>query len=270
MMRSLWTGASGMKAQQFNVDTISNNIANVNTTGYKRETTEFKSLLYQTMSRASEDNKGNVKPTNLQVGLGVRYVATSRDYTIGNLDPTGQSLDLALEGEGFLTIDRDGEQLYTRDLNLKLGVYEGEYVLSTTEGYPVMSTSGERITIPKEVSVDDIAITPEGTFEYTDKSGVTHQLDQQLAIVQFRNRQGLEAVGSNFYASTVASGDPIAETDGTMPTKTRIKQGYKESSNVQIADEMVKLIVAQRAYELNSKSIQTSDSMLELANNLKR
>lgn len=270
MMRSLWTGASGMKAQQFNVDTISNNIANVNTTGYKRETTEFKSLLYQTMSRSSEDNNGNVKPTNLQVGLGVKYVATSRDYTMGNLDYTGQKLDLALEGEGFLAVDRDGEQLYTRDLNLKLGVYDGEYILSTTEGYPVMSTDGDIITIPVEVAVEDISITAEGNFEYVDADGVTQTLGQQLSIVQFRNRQGLEAVGSNFYTATVASGEAIPEVDGIMPTTTRVKQGYKEASNVQVADEMVKLIVAQRAYELNSKAIQTSDSMLELANNLKR
>jgi len=270
MMRALWTGSSGMKAQQLNVDTIANNLANVNTTGYKKEGIEFKSLLYQTMARSSEDNNGNIKPTNLQVGLGVKYVATTRDYSMGNLDQTGNSLDLALEGEGFLTIQRDGENLYTRDLSLKLGVYEGAYILSTTEGYPVLSAGGDIITIPAEVSIDTISITEEGTFEYTDTDGASQNLGQQLSIVQFRNRQGLEGVGSNLFKESVASGEAIAEIDDTMPTKTRVKQGYKEGSNVQVADEMVKLIVAQRAYELNSKTIQTADTMLDLANNLKR
>lgn len=270
MMRALWTGASGMKAQQFNIDTISNNLANVNTTGYKKESTEFKTLLYQTMSKSVANEQGNVKPTNLQVGLGVKYVATTRDFSMGNLDQTGNALDMALEGEGFLTVRRGDQDVYTRDINLKLGVYENQYILTTTDGYPVLSTDGENIVIPLEATIDKLVITEEGTFQYVDQNKETQDLGQQLSIVQFQNKQGLEAVGSNFFASTDSSGPAIAEIDGTLPTTTKVRQYWKEASNVQVADEMVNLIVAQRAYELNSKSIQTADSMLELANNLKR
>lgn len=270
MIRALWTGASGMKAQQFNIDTISNNLANVSTTGYKRESTEFKSLLYQTMSKSTADQNNTTKPTNLQVGLGVRYVATSRDFAMGNLDQTNKSLDLALIGDGFLAVRVNDEDMYTRDLNLKLGMYEGQYVLTTTEGYPVLSTEGDIIPIPMEAVVDRLVITEEGEFQYIDENKAEQDLGLQLSLVQFQNKQGLEATGGNFFRATAASGDPILEIDGTLPTTTKVRQGYKEASNVQVADEMVQLIVAQRAYELNSKAIQTADSMLELANNLKR
>lgn len=273
MIRALWTGASGMKAQQFSIDTISNNLANVSTNGFKAETPEFKSLLYQTMSRSSEDVNGNVKPTNLQVGLGVKYVATSRNFEMGNLNETGASLDMALEGEGFLTVQVGGDEYYTRDASLKLGRYDGEYVLTTAEGYPVLNTDGDIIPIPMDAIVDQIIITQEGNIQYVDPQSngtTTADLGMQFSIVQFQNKQGLEAVGSNLFKATDASGEPMAEIDGEVPTLTKIRQGYKEASNVQVANEMVNLIVAQRAYELNSKSIQTADSMLELANNLKR
>lgn len=273
MIRALWTGASGMKAQQFSIDTISNNLANVSTNGFKSETPEFKTLLYQTMSKSSEDQNGSVKPTNLQVGLGVKYVATSRNFNMGNLANTGGSLDLALEGEGFLTVRVGEEEVYTRDAALKLGRYEGEYILTTSEGYPVLNTDGDVIPIPPEAIVDQLIITPEGNLQYVDdniSSTETQDLGVQFGIVQFQNKQGLEAIGGNFYKATDASGPAIAEADGETPTLTKLRQYYKEMSNVQVADEMVNLIVAQRAYELNSKSIQTADSMLELANNLKR
>lgn len=268
MIRALWTGASGMKAQQFSIDVIANNLANVNTTGYKKETPEFKSLLYQTMSRSTADQNNNIKPTNLQVGLGVKYVATSRDFSNGNLDETGKTLDLALEGEGFLAIDVNGTEMYTRDLTLKLGVYDGEYVLTTTEGYRVLDTNGENIIIPLE-AVEDVIITQEGVLQYVDGADETQEI-AQLSLAQFQNKQGLEAAGDNLFRQTDASGAPIYEIEGNTPTLTKVHQGWKEASNVQVASEMVNLIVAQRAYELNSKSIQTADSMLELANNLKR
>ncbi len=269
MIRALWTGASGMKAQQFNIDVISNNLANVSTTGYKRENAEFKSLLYQTMSRPAADQNNNVRPTNLQVGLGVRYIATSRDFRSGNLDQTGKSLDLALIGDGFLSIQVGNEQLYTRDLTLKLGIYDGEYVLTTSEGYPVLNTDGDIIQIPAEAVIDEIVISEEGSLQYIDANRETQQI-ATLSLVQFQNKQGLEATGGNFFKATDASGAPLYEVDGNTPSRTKVWQGYKEASNVQVADEMVQLIVAQRAYELNSKAIQTADSMLEVANNLKR
>lgn len=270
MMRSLWTAASGMKAQQLSVDTISNNLANVDTTAYKKERVEFKTMLYQTLSKSSADEAGNAKPTNLQVGLGVRSVATSRDFTMGNLDNTGNALDLALEGEGFLTIQRGDDIVYTRDANLKLGLYGDEYALTTSDGYPVLDIDGQIIYIPDEVTVDNLSITTDGDFQYMNADNEAVDLGQRLSIVQFQNKQGLEAIGSNFYRETVASGPALAEADGNLSTYTRVLQGYKEASNVQVAEEMVKLIVAQRAYELNSKAIQTSDTMLEQANNLKR
>lgn len=273
MIRALWTGASGMKAQQFSIDTISNNLANVSTNGFKAEAPEFKTLLYQTMSRSSEDANGNVKPTNLQVGLGVKYVATSRDFGTGNFNETGASLDVALEGEGFLAVQVGDEIYYTRDTSLKLGKYNDEYVLTTAEGYPILNTNGGVIPIPSDVVVDNIIITLEGDIQYISSEGngtTVEDLDMRFSMVQFQNKQGLEAVGSNFFRVTDASGEPMAEIDGELPTYTKMRQGYKEASNVQVATEMVNLIVAQRAYELNSKSIQTADSMLELANNLKR
>lgn len=270
MMRSLWTAASGMKAQQLSVDTISNNLANVDTTAYKKERVEFKSLLYQTLSRSSADEAGSAKPTNLQVGLGVRSISTTRDFTMGNVDNTGNALDLAFDGEGFLTIQRGEEIVYTKDANLKLGLYEGEYILTTSEGYPVLDTESEYIYIPEEVTVDNLVITEEGDFQYMNADNEAEDLGQRLGVVQFQNKQGLEAIGGNFYKETVASGPALFEADGDLATTTRVMQGYREASNVQVAEEMVKLIVAQRAYELNSKAIQTSDSMLEQANNLKR
>lgn len=273
MIRALWTGASGMRAQQFSIDTISNNLANVSTSGFKAESPEFKTLLYQTMSRSSEDDNGNVKPTNLQVGLGVKYVATSRNFETGNFNETGASLDMALEGEGFLAVQVGDQIYYTRDTSLKLGRYEGEYVLTTAEGYPALNTNNEPIPIPSNVVIDEIIITQEGNIQYVDPEGngtTVQDLGMQFSIVQFQNKQGLEAVGSNFFRTTDASGEPMPEIDGNLPTITKMRQGYKEASNVQVATEMVNLIVAQRAYELNSKSIQTADSMLELANNLKR
>lgn len=269
MMRSLWTAASGMNAQQLNVDTISNNISNVNTTAYKKERLEFKSLLYQTMERASLDDSDTGKPVNLQVGLGVKPIATSRMFTQGNMEMTENKTDLAIEGQGFFMIQTGEDEVsYTRDGNFKVSIADGENVLVTSEGYYVLSTDGEYITIPQEVAIKDIVISSSGALSYTlngeqEDSGLT------IGVVQFANPQGLEAIGGNLYAQTLASGEPILEADGEV-NGSKIAQGYRELSNVNIAEEMVNLIVAQRAYELNSKAITTSDEMLQQANNLKK
>lgn len=270
MMRSLWTAASGMNAQQLNVDTISNNISNVNTTGYKKERLEFKSLLYQTMERATLDKSYTGKPVNLQVGLGVRPIATSRVFSQGNLERTDNKTDVAIQGQGFFMIKTGEEEVsYSRDGNFKISVgADGQNNLVTSEGYFVLNTDGEPVSIPSTVAVEDIAIGPDGAISYM-KNGEQQDLGIKIGLVQFPNPQGLEAVGGNLYRKTSASGEPILEADGEV-VKSTIAQGFREMGNVNIADEMVNLIVAQRAYELNSKAITTSDEMLQQANNLKR
>lgn len=269
MMRSLWTAASGMTAQQLNVDNIANNIANVNTTAYKKERVEFKSLLYQTIDRASLDASDNGEPVNLQVGLGVRPVAISRSFGTGSLELTENKLDFAINGNGFFMV-RTGEDevAFTRDGSFKISVGDDGNTLVTSEGYQVLNSEGEEITIPSEVSLNDIQVASDGTISYI-LDGETETLDGTIGLYQFANPQGLEAIGGNLYLATVASGEAINEADGDINNTSSIIQGYLEMSNVNIAEEMVNLIVAQRAYELNSKAITTSDAMLQQANNLK-
>jgi len=273
MMRSLWTAASGMNSQQLNVDTISNNLSNVNTTGYKKERMEFKSLLYQTMQRADQDPANTVsRPVNLQIGLGVRPIATARFFDQGSVIATSSNMDFAIEGKGFFSIQRaEGDIAYTRDGSFKISVNgDGELALVTSEGYPVLNSEDEPITFPAETKIYSILVDRAGSFTYTNDEGEFEDMGIQLDVVQFSNVQGLEAVGGNFYKVTSASGEPIKESDGEVNELSNIIQNYLERSNVAVADEMVDLIVAQRAYELNSKVIQSSDEMLQTANGLKR
>ncbi len=272
MMRSLWTAASGMNSQQLNVDTISNNLANVNTYGYKTERAEFKSLLYDTMQRADLDpaNQGN-RVVNLQVGSGVRPVGVSRMFTPGSIQRTEQAMDFAIQGNGFFAIQKDENTIaYTKDGAFKLSPVDEGLMMVTTEGYPLLSIDDEPIIIPREISARDVTVDDIGRVMYmqTDRTQVDSGF--QVDIVQFPNVQGLEAVGQNLFLPTPAAGAPMKEVDGDVSTYSTISQGALELSNVQVANEMVNLIVAQRAYELNSKAIQTSDDMLSQANNLKR
>lgn len=270
MMRSLWTAASGMKGQQLNVDTISNNISNINTNSFKKERLEFKSLLYQTMERASLDEADTGKPLNLQVGLGVKPIATSRMFTSGNLQKTENPLDFAIGGDGFFVVKTgEDEQSYTKDGTFKISTNEGENSLVTSDGYYVLDTNGDPIVLPNVPLKDIIINSVNGNISYLNK-GVTEDTGINIAVVQFSNPQGLEAIGGNLYSGTVSSGEPIMELDGDVSKRSSIEQGFLELSNVNIAEEMVNLIVAQRAYELNSKSITTSDEMLQLANNIKK
>jgi flagellar basal-body rod protein FlgG len=272
MMRSLWTAASGMNAQQMNVDTISNNLANVNTTGFKKERMEFKTLMYQTLQRADEDPANfGARPVNLQVGLGVRPMATARIFDQGNLTQTTSPTDFAIEGDGYFVIQATpDETYYTKDGSFKTSNNDGELTLVTSDGFPVLDINGENIIFGEEINPSTISVNDDGTFTYVDTEGVIQDLDYQLDLVQFSNQQGLEAVGKNFFRATVASGEPIQETSGDIANLSNVVQGYIERSNVAVADEMVDLIVAQRAYELNSKAIQASDEMLQNANNLRR
>jgi flagellar basal-body rod protein FlgG len=266
MMRALWTAGSGMKAQQLNVDVISNNLSNVNTTGYKKERLEFKDMLYDTLNRAYLlDGVGN--PVNLQVGHGTAPVATLKSFQNGNLEKTDNPLDFAIDGDGFFTVlGPKGNIVYTRDGSFKISISDNGNMITTSDGYPVLDESGVEIILDFDVS--RLNVTPEGEISYTDENGVVVPLGQRLGIVKFSNRHALESVGNNFYSNNSASGEAV--TDEEMGVRSNVMQYYLESSNVQVVEEMVKLIVAQRAYEINSKAIQSADEMLGIANNLKR
>lgn len=266
MMRALWTASSGMTSQQLNVDVIANNLANVNTTGFKKERVEFKDLLYQTMSRAYMlDDNG--KPVNLQVGHGSTVAATVKDYSIGNFEKTDNPLDFAIDGEGFFTVmGAKGDIVYTRDGSFKISVFEEGKKLTTSDGYPVLDESGNEIFL--DIDLSRLVVSPLGELSYVDETGAAVSLGQSIGVVKFPNKFGLESVGGNFYVQNSASGFAVA--DWELGARSTINQGYLESSNVKVVEEMVKLIVAQRAYEVNSKSIQSADEMLGMANNLKR
>lgn len=271
MMRSLWTAASGMTTQQMNVDTIANNLANVNTTGFKKETLEFKSLLYETMQKAGVDQKGNGRPVALQVGHGVRAVATNVNFSQGTIQRTDNMLDFALDGKGFFSIlGPNNEQFYTRDGSFKLSVVDEELMLTTSEGYPVLNSDDEPILLENTLDLNRLEIGNDGAFRYMNEDNEMEDLDITFKIVQFNNPSGLEKTGNNLLRATTASGMSILEQDNDDLKKSTLIGQSLEYSNVQTVEEMVKLIVAQRAYEVSSKAIQTSDDMLAQANQLKR
>jgi flagellar basal-body rod protein FlgG len=259
-----------MTTQQLHVDNIAHNLANVNTYGYKKERMEFKSLLYETMKRATFDpNVNSGQPVNLQVGHGVRPIAVSRIFTMGSMQRTDNPQDFAIEGDGFFSVMRDGEIFYTRDGAFKLAPTDEGLMLTTAEGYAVLDVDGEFIVFPDDILFTSVSADEAGNLYYNTQNEVI-PLNMQFMIVQFPNAQGLEGIGSNLLAETTASGAPLFEADGEVNRYSRIIQGVLEMSNVSVADEMVNLIVAQRAYELNSRAITTSDEMLQTANNLKR
>ena len=262
MMRSLWTAASGMVAQQANIDVISNNLANVNTTGFKKSRTDFQDLMYQNMRQAgATTGDDNQVPTGIQIGLGVRQVATQKIYTEGSFQSTGSELDMAIEGDGFFQISMpDGTINYTRDGSFKR---DSTGRIVTSDGYPLEPA----ITIPTEATA--IAVSSEGVVTATIPGQTDPQELGQLQLARFVNPSGLDSLGRNLLKETAASGAAVVTNPGTDGAGT-IVQKYVEMSNVQVVEEMVNMIVAQRAYEMNSKAITTSDAMLETAANLKR
>lgn len=272
MVRSLWTAASGMRAQQINVDTVANNLANVNTVGYKKEVNEFKTLLYQTIQAKTTSANGDTKPVGAQVGLGVKDAAITSIFTQGNITQTDKSTDFAIEGKGFFTLmDIDGETVYTRNGEFLWTTSENGVMLSNSAGLPVLDTNGTPIEFdPEEYDISELTIDSQGNICYPDETGNPQSLGIQMGVVQFVNPSGLMKEGGSIYKATEASGEAIYEADGMVAKRSKIAQGYLEGSNVQVVDEMVNLIVAQRAYEMNSKAITTSDSMMDTANNLKR
>ncbi len=279
MMRSLWTAASGMLAQQTNLDTISNNLANVNTAGYKKDTVEFKSLLYQTLQNTSTNNAGENKPVPAQVGLGTRTASITTVFSQGGLQETPNDTYMAIEGSGFFKVrDKDGNICYTRDGSFNVQPVEGGTMLCTSEGYPVLDQNNNPIVIPSEYRTDDFTVDTDGNIFVAGADGEKVPLtatvngqpyNQQIGLVQFNNPAGLNSIGGNLYEPTAASGQPLEESTNPALKKSLVHQGYIEMSNVQVADEMVNMIVAQRAYEMNSKAIQASDEMLQQANNLR-
>lgn len=271
MVRSLWTGASGMIAQQTAVDTISNNLSNINTTGYKKETVEFKSLLYSKLQRKTEDNEGNPKPVIGQVGAGVRVASVTSRFDQGNLTATGNTLDVALEGTGFFQVAMpDGSIGYTRQGNFNVSVGIDGMTLCTSDGYAVLDRGGNEIVFPEDVETSRLTIDSEGRLFYRNPQEQIVDLNIQIGLVQFNNRAGLTKLSGSYLAASESSGEPRFEGDDEALKPTKVRSGYLEASNVQAVDEMVNLIVAQRAYEMNSKVINASDEMLQQANNLRR
>ncbi len=273
MVRSLWSAASGMIAQQTNVDTIANNLANVNTTGYKTETAEFKSLLYQTMQTKTTSANGENKPISAQVGLGVRNSAITTIFKQGPLLASSSDTAFAIEGKGFFAVrGEDGQTYYTRNGDFNFNTGGGTTLtLSTSDGLPVLDTSGRPITLNTTTYVaSKISVSPNGQLCYPDAANNPQPIGITIGLYQFSNPAGLEKTGDTLYAVTDASGNALNESTNNNLDKSSIAQGYLEGSGVQVVDEMVNMIVAQRTYEMNSKAITTSDEMMELANNLKR
>lgn len=271
MMRSLWTAASGMKSQQLNVDVISNNLANVNTIGYKKETAEFKSLLYQTIQTETTTANGENKPIGAQVGLGVRNSSITSDFTQGSINASNGDFDFAIDGEGFFQImGNDGETYYSRTGSFQITTAVGGVMIADSEGRPVLDETGQSIIFDSSVDTSKVTISSDGEVCYPDETNNPKPMGIKVGLVRFSNPAGLEKIGSGMYKETEASGEATLESQMTGVKKSVLKQGYLEGSNVQVVDEMVDLIVAQRAYEMNSKAIQAADEMMGQANSLRR
>ncbi len=271
MMRSLWTAASGMISQQTSVDTIANNLANVNTVGYKSESTQFKSLLYQDLQSKTTTANIEQKPVAAQVGLGTRVASITSYFSQGSLNSSDSDTDFAIVGEGFFAArNLDGETVYTRNGNLYMATAIDGMMLATADGYPILDVDDNPIILSTDYKVSELTISTDGELLYPDESNNPVPLGMKIALYQFTNPSGLDKIGGNFYKETESSGVPISEEYDEVGKKSTLKQGYLEASNVQVANEMVNLITAQRAYELCSKAITTSDTMMEQANNLKR
>ena len=260
MTLSLHSAATGMEAQQYNLNVIANNLANVGTTAFKRSQVSFQDLLYQKPRTAgAEDGGGNQVPTGIEVGNGTRVASTNKVFAQGEMVSTNEKFDLAVQGDGFFEIQRpDGTSAYTRDGSFKVSS-TGQVV--TNDGLPVLSGFQNVPT-----GTTGVTISEDGQVTYTTSTGTQ---TFRLTLTRFANPAGLQSLGGNLYLESVASGTPETGSPGEQGFGTT-KQGYLEGSNVNIVQEMVNLITAQRAYEINSKSIQTSDEMLQNVTNMKR
>lgn len=255
MMRSLWTSKTGMEAQQSQLDAISHNLANSSTNGYKKSHVVFEDLIYQNLRQAgSNSSEQTTLPTGLQVGLGTRAVASVRSFTQGNLQQSSNPLDLAVQGNGFFEVQMpDGTTGYTRDGSFQVN-QQGQLV--TNNGYLV----SPGITIP--ANAQNVSIGTDGTVSVSLPGQATPQSVGQIQLASFVNPAGLDPKGQNLFAETAASGTPNTAAPGSNGMGT-VKQGFVETSNVNVVEELIGMIQTQRAYELNSKAIQTSDQMLQ-------
>lgn len=255
MIRSLWISKTGLDAQQTNMDVTANNLANVSTNGFKRSRAVFEDLLYQTLRQpGAQSSQQTQLPSGLQIGTGVRPVAAERIFTQGNLQQTGNSLDVAVNGQGFFSVLLpDGSTAYTRDGSFQVNA-QGQLV--TSSGFQVQPA----ITIP--ANTQSITIGQDGVISVTKAGTVAPSQVGSIQLANFVNAAGLQSMGQNLYLETAASGTPSTNTAGTNGLGT-LSQGYVETSNVNVVEELVSMIQTQRAYELNSKAISTSDQMLQ-------
>lgn len=258
MIRSLWTASTGMSAQQLNLDVIANNLANAQTTGFKKSKANFEDLMYQTIIPPGMTTSSDLTiPTGIQVGMGVKTASVDKTFTQGNFIQTENPLDLAIEGKGFFQVLRDTEEVYTRAGSFKLD----------SDGY-ICDAEGNRLQPEISIPQEAIAITIDsgGTLTAIDQNG-TILVTEDITLYDFPNPAGLISLGRNYFIPSEASGEEIEGEPGTEGFG-RILQGFLESSNVNVVEEMVNMIAGQRAYEANSKIIRTADEMLRIANNI--
>jgi flagellar basal-body rod protein FlgG len=261
MLRGLWTAATGMATQQLTVDVIANNLANVNTSGFKKSRADFQDLMYQTMRLpGGMTAAGTQLPTGIQVGMGSKPMGVQKLFSQGDYNQTNNELDLAIEGKGFFKVLSNNEELYTRAGNFKID----------SEGY-ICTTDGDRLE--PEINIDpeaiSISVDSGGRLVVWGPDTGTPLAEEDIRLHSFPNPAGLYSMGRNLYRPTEASGEAVEGIPGLDGLGT-IAQGYLEMSNVNVVEEMVAMIIAQRAYEVNSKAIQTADNMLQMANNIKR
>lgn len=263
MIRALWTAASGMQAQQVNVDVIANNLANVNTTGFKRTRADFQDLLYQSLrSAGAASSVGGEFPTGFEVGQGARVVGTAKVFSQGDFRETGNPLDLVIEGDGFFQITLpNGATAYTRSGSFKI---DSQGRMCTSEGWLL----APEVTIPPNAV--EVTVGSDGTVSILNgDTGAVEDLGNPIELARFSNPAGLKSTGHSAYLATPASGEAMTGSAGSLGLGA-ISQGFLEMSNVSVVEEMVNLIAGQRAYEVSSKAIQASDEMLQMANNVKR
>jgi flagellar basal-body rod protein FlgG len=261
MLKGLWTAATGMAAQQLNVDIIANNLANVNTPGFKKSRADFQDLMYQTLRvPGAMTAAGTQLPTGIQVGMGSRPMGVQKLFSQGDYNQTNNELDLAIEGKGFFKVVSNDEEVYTRAGNFKID----------SEGY-ICTPAGDRLQ--PEITIDpttiSISVDSGGRLVVWGPDTETPLAEEDIKLYSFPNPAGLYSMGRNLFRPSQASGEETEGTPGLEGFGT-LAQGYLEMSNVNVVEEMVGMIVAQRAYEVNSKAIQTADNMLQMANNLMR
>ncbi len=263
MIRALYSAASGMSAQQMNIDNIAHNLANANTNGFKMRRTQFQDLLYQSFIQpGAAAGSQTVVPSGLQIGLGTRPASNEIIFAQGNFQQTGNPLDVVIQGKGFFQVRRPtGELAYTRDGGFQLD-RDGNIV--TANGDPIEP----QITIPAQSQ--SVTVAADGTVSYTQPGQTAAQVAGQIQLANFANPAGLNSIGQNLFSQTDASGDPTIGNPGGQEGLGALMQGYVEGSNVSIVEEFINMIVSQRAYEASSKVVKAADEMYQQANNLKQ